>query len=62
MYDGMLVIKEAFTSILRENPNALHREKGRNLTCNSGVDFLNPIVPFEHGRLINERLRRVSKF
>ncbi|CAL8121822.1 unnamed protein product [Orchesella dallaii] len=60
MYDGMLVIKEAFTNILRENPEALRREKGRNLTCNSGVDFLNPIVPFEHGKLINERLRRVQ--
>ncbi|CAL8121828.1 unnamed protein product [Orchesella dallaii] len=58
MYDGMMVIREAFTTILNDNPRALQR-KVRDFTCSSGPGFLDTVTPSEHGRTINGHLRRV---
>ncbi|ODM98791.1 Glutamate receptor 1, partial [Orchesella cincta] len=58
MYDGMMVVREAFTTILNDNPRALQR-KVRDFTCSSGPGFLDTVTPSEHGRTINGHLRRV---
>lgn len=58
MFDGMMVIREAFTTILNDNPRALQR-KIRDFTCSSGPGFLDVVTPSEHGRTINGHLRRV---
>lgn len=58
MFDGMLIIREAFTTILNDNPKALQR-RVRDFTCSSGPGFLDVVTPSEHGRTINGHLRRV---
>jgi hypothetical protein len=59
MYDSMLVIKEAFTDILSDNPYAL-KPNGAEPACDSGSDFLDDIRPFEYGQIVNQHLRRVG--
>ncbi|XP_035709778.1 glutamate receptor 1 isoform X2 [Folsomia candida] len=62
MYDGMLVIKEAFSTVLLDHPSLLRKNASRKLSCNSnGGDFLTSRVnPFENGKLINSYLRKVK--